>query len=104
MNNKDSIEERDILEFAFRECACGCGRVIKAIDSKGREVRYVCGHNRRKSKDSIKIEVSKVTDIQQAKDIIYNQAKIIQSLQLQIEWMEDGRKAEVSRWTQEHSY
>jgi hypothetical protein len=31
-----------------KECACGCGEILTTPDSKGREKRYVRGHNNRK--------------------------------------------------------
>ena len=89
---QENIQDTNILEYGFRYCACDCGKVIKAVDSKGREVRFVCGHNRRKSKGTIRKEVDKITDIYEARDIIKNQYKIICDLQQQLEWKEDGRK------------
>lgn len=79
--NVENIIQSDILEFPLRYCSCGCGKIIRSVDSKGREVRYVVGHNRRKPRDTIKLEISKITDTEQLRDIIYNQAKIIHELQ-----------------------
>jgi hypothetical protein len=59
---------------------CGCGTVIPLRDSKNRPRRFVIGHNKkmRRRKDSILIEVSKITSLDQARQIIYTQAKVIQ--------------------------
>lgn len=62
------------------ECFCGCGKLIPCIDDKGRSRRYKVGHNRRKTKimpNDVMIEISKITSLSIAKDILLNQSKII---------------------------
>lgn len=78
MNSKDSIDNVDILTLCHGLCMCGCGTAIPLKDSKNRPKRFVMGHNKRKKRnDSILIEVSKITNLDQARHIIYTQARII---------------------------
>lgn len=81
MNNQEDIIDEDIKTLCHGLCMCGCGTVIPLKDRKNRSIRYVCGHNKRKVKDPIIVEILKITDLETAKHIIMTQAKIIHELQ-----------------------
>jgi hypothetical protein len=83
MNNQDYDIDEDIKTLLHGFCMCGCGTIIPFRDHKNRPIRYVCGHNRRKVKEPILVEILKITDLETAKHIIMTQAKIIHELQQQ---------------------
>jgi hypothetical protein len=85
----DSREEevnRDINSIAivgrWRLCLCGCRETMPALDPQGRQRYYILGHNRRhKKRDKYRMEIDKITDIEIARNIIYE-------LSLKIEYLE----------------
>jgi len=89
MNKQDSIQNEDILTLCHGLCMCGCGTVIPLKDSCGRPKRFVLGHNKRRLKDSVSIEVSKIVSLDQARHIIYTQANVIREYERNMARLQD---------------
>jgi len=82
MQKQEEIGENVILTFPYVYCACGCKTIIKAVDARGRHIKYVNGHNRRKRKlEAYQIESRKIKTVEEAIYIIDRQWEIINELQ-----------------------
>ena len=86
---QDSIDNEDILTLCHGLCMCGCGTVIPLRDVKGRPKRFVIGHNKRKIKDPIFIEISKIESSDMLKELVFTQAKVIREYEERLVRLQD---------------